>query len=187
MRFYEKVELATKNLKLDNSKGKIIFLNGTTSTGKTTIARELQKRLKDNFYYFPIDLVMLNMMPKRIFTNKNKILKEAPHVLNGYFRMVDAFANCGNNVIVDCVLQESNWLKLAFKILNKHKILFVGVKSSLKDLQKREKRRGDRIKGQASYQFHKVHKSCKYDLEVNTSEISTSEAVTRIKKATFKY
>lgn len=182
LKLYEKVREATKNLKLSHSKGTIIFLNGTTSSGKTTIAKKLQEELPEIFYYLPIDLIMLEMLPKRVFSDEKEILKQASCVLNGYFKMVDAYVMCGNNVIIDCVLQESNWLKLALEILKKHKILFIGIKSSLRDLQKREQKRGDRVEGQAHYQFYKIHRFCIYDVEVDTSKLSVAEAVRKIKK-----
>ena len=182
LKLYEKVREATKNLKLPRSKGTIIFLNGTTSSGKTAIAKKLQEELPEIFYYLPIDLITLEMLPKRVFSDEEEILKQASCVLNGYFKMVDAFVMCGNNVIVDCVLQEPNWLKLASEILKKHKVLFVGIKSSLKDLQKRERKRGDRIGSQAHYQLNKVHRFCIYDVEANTSQLSVSGAVQKIKR-----
>ena len=37
------------------SKGKIIFLNGVSSSGKTTVAKELQARLSEPYCWLSVD------------------------------------------------------------------------------------------------------------------------------------
>jgi chloramphenicol 3-O-phosphotransferase len=48
-------------------KGKIIFLNGVSSSGKTTLAKSLQERLPDLFYWIAVD-IFIDMMPKKYFS-----------------------------------------------------------------------------------------------------------------------
>ena len=45
-------------------KGKIIFLNGTGSTGKSTLAKTLQDRLTDPFYHLSVDSIF-NIWPQK--------------------------------------------------------------------------------------------------------------------------
>ena len=49
-------------------KGKIIFLNGVSSSGKTTLARKLQERLTEPFYWLAVDTFVIDMMPKKFFS-----------------------------------------------------------------------------------------------------------------------
>ena len=47
-------------------KGKIIFLNGVSCSGKTTLAKKLQERLSTPFYSLNLD-TFLNMTPNKYF------------------------------------------------------------------------------------------------------------------------
>ena len=48
------------------SKGKIIFLNGVSSSGKSTLAKTLQARLSEPFYLLAND-TFCNMSPEKFF------------------------------------------------------------------------------------------------------------------------
>lgn len=179
---YKKAGAATKNLCLAKSPGRIILLNGTSSSGKTIIAKKLKEELPTTFLYLPIDIMTIEMLPKKTLKNEKELLKQLSNILMGYYYMIDGLVRCGNNVIVDLVFQELNWLKEALKVLHKYNVLFIGVKSSLADAEKRERQRQNRATGQARYQFQRVHRFCLYDIEVNTSQSSPSEIIKKIKE-----
>jgi len=48
--------------------GKIIFLNGTSSSGKTSLATELQEILEEKFYHVQID-TFCDMLHDKFFDN----------------------------------------------------------------------------------------------------------------------
>jgi len=91
--------------------GQIIFLNGTSSSGKTSIAEELLEQLPTPYFYIPFDA--LNAMRSRSRTREL-----SPSVLNvaldetrlGHLRAVAGMAKEGNNVIIDQVLSQRSWL-----------------------------------------------------------------------------
>lgn len=49
-------------------KGKIIYLNGVSSAGKTTLSKTLQERLTEPYYWMSMDTFM-NMTPKKFINN----------------------------------------------------------------------------------------------------------------------
>ena len=51
-------------------KGKIIFLNGVSSSGKTTLAKSLQERLTEPFFWLASD-TFIGMLPEK-YNNPNK-------------------------------------------------------------------------------------------------------------------
>jgi chloramphenicol 3-O phosphotransferase len=51
--------------------GKLIILNGTSSSGKSSIARKLQNEIEENYLVIGVDLFM-RLMPER-FANINKL------------------------------------------------------------------------------------------------------------------
>ena len=164
--------------------GKIIFLNGTSSSGKTTIAKVLQEKLPkptmlvslDGFFY---------LYPERILTPKTQedavlLSSLIPRVVSGLHGSVSALARAGNDLIVDHVLQEDAWLKECIEAWAGLDVLFVGVKCPLEIVEQREIQRGDRDAGTARYQFERVHAHGFYDVEIDTSIFSADECAERI-------
>jgi chloramphenicol 3-O phosphotransferase len=148
------------------SVGNIIFLNGTSSSGKTTLARELQNRLSEPYLHFSIDS-FLAMLPEKYFSGAEEMA--LPNVISpivsGMHRSIAAFADAGNNIIVDHVLQLKEWLNDCVNILSDYPVFLVGVHCPLQELERRESIR-DREPGTARYQFDIVHAHGEYDVQV---------------------
>lgn len=164
--------------------GHIIFLNGTSSSGKTTLAKALQEKLSDPYMYISID-DFFHMYPDRFLSPTDRkgvqVLKKlVPAVLSGLHRSVAALAQSGNNVLVDHLLQEEGLLQECVEYWAGIDVLFVGVKCPLEIAEQRERERGDRNIGTARYQFERVHIHELYDLEIDTSLLSVDECVARI-------
>ncbi|PKO10817.1 MAG: chloramphenicol phosphotransferase [Chloroflexi bacterium HGW-Chloroflexi-2] len=165
-------------------KGLVIFLNGTSSSGKTTIAKALQDKLEEPYMYVSVD-DFFHMYPEKYLNPTNQdeaiILSHLiPTVVSGLHKCVASLAQSGNNVLVDHVLQENGWLKECVENWKDLDVLFVGVRCPLRIAEQREKERGDRNIGTAQYQFESVHSHGLYDLEVDTSVLDVNECVTRI-------
>ena len=88
----------------------------------------------------------------------------------------------GNNIIVDHVLEDKQWLEECVRLLAGFSVLFVGVRCSLEELERRERKR-NRQQGLAGYQFGLVHAHGVYDLEVDTSVYSPMDCALQIKEA----
>jgi chloramphenicol 3-O phosphotransferase len=164
--------------------GHIIFLNGTSSSGKTTLANALQEKLSQPYMYISIDN-FFRLYPHRFLNPTDRkgvqVLKQlVPAVLSGLHKTVAALAQCGNNVLVDHLLQEANSLPECVEAWAEFDVLFVGVKCPLEIVEQREKERGDRNAGTARYQFERVHAHELYDIEIDTSLLTVDECVLRI-------
>jgi len=166
------------------TKGHVIFLNGTSSSGKTTIARALQEKLTEPYMYVSIDNYF-HMYPERFLLPASRaqamvLERLVPAVVSGLHRSVAALAQAGNNVLVDHLLQDDGSLEECVENWAGLDVLFVGVKCPLKIAEQREKKRGDRTIGAARSQFERVHAHDLYDLEIDTSRLNVNECVTKI-------
>jgi chloramphenicol 3-O phosphotransferase len=177
--------------------GNIIILNGTSSSGKTSIVKALQQLLAEPYLDAGIDK-FLWMLPKRyinepeywhqVFTyawpSPGELVIEAGplgfQLMTGMHQAVAALARAGNHAIVDHVLLEPAWVAECAEVFHRLPALFVGVRCPLEVVEQRERDRRDRTLGQARAQFHKVHAHGLYDLEVDTSQLSPEQCAQRI-------
>jgi chloramphenicol 3-O phosphotransferase len=150
---------------------KIIFLNGASSSGKSTIAKLLQRQLDEPFLHMQLD-AFIEMLPR---VEDELFLKMIP----GFHRAIAAMAATGNNVIVDHVLVVDEWLQECRELLTGY-VLFVGVQCPLDELERREKERDKRRQGFARSQFENVHKGKVYDIEIDTSLLTPKACAQQI-------
>ncbi|MGQ0550607.1 MAG: chloramphenicol phosphotransferase CPT family protein [Armatimonadota bacterium] len=170
--------------------GKIVLLNGTSSSGKTSIVGALQKILEDPYLHAGIDR-FLWMLPARFLDRPlwDEVLGRATEaglvgqrLMSGMHHAIAALSRAGNNVIADHVLVDPQWLDECARLFSDLPTYFVAVHCPLEVLKKREKARKDRTWGQASKQFGIVHAHGIYDMEVDTSTTSPEECARRIKE-----
>ncbi|WP_217593925.1 AAA family ATPase [Cohnella sp. GbtcB17] len=164
--------------------GTVIFLNGTSSSGKTSISLELQRILDEPYLHVSVDK-FLYMLPLDYLNGSKtaEITKDAMlNVIKGMHHALPALVATGNNLIVDHVLEERQWLDECVMLLADYKVLFVSVNCSLEELQRRERERGDRNIGLANHQYNLVHTHGIYDLEINTEFNKTHECAQQIKQ-----
>lgn len=172
--------------------GSIIFLNGTSSSGKTSIAHALQNLFEVPFLHISVD-DFLQTLPTRFVDflsgtaepsedELDKLRTYFPRVLTGTHASIAALSSEGNNLIVDYVFEQQSDLSACVERLVDFSVFFVGVHCSLQELERREGQR-DRRKGLAKDQFELVHAHGLYDIEVDTTSISTAECATEIKRA----
>ena len=183
-------------------RGRIILLNGTSSSGKTTLARALQDRLPDPWIEIGIDRFVF-ALPRRYREQPawSEVFRYVPEdrpegaafeietgplgqrLVSGMHRTAAALAAIGLDVIVDHVLLERAWLDDCRRVWASYAMLTVGVRCPLDVVVQRERTRRDRTLGQAAAQFAVVHRWGGYDLEVDTSVLSPDEAAGRIANA----
>lgn len=65
---------------------------------------------------------------------------EGEKVINGMHRAIVAYVKEGNNVIVDYIKYEQDWLTDLQDVLKDIKVVWVGVNASLESVEKRENR-----------------------------------------------
>ncbi|RZT23828.1 MULTISPECIES: chloramphenicol phosphotransferase CPT family protein [Fictibacillus] len=149
------------------NKGKIILLNGVSSSGKSTLAKELLKRLPDYFHFSIDDFdTIIEKMEDR---NSGHLIRVPTE--HFFHRNMAMFSDQGVNLVVDQILHNKDTTKDCYEILHDYPVFFVGVHCAINELEKREKERGDRPVGQATSQLNYVHQQGEvYDIEVDTCE-----------------
>ena len=158
--------------------GTVIVLNGASSSGKSTLARALQSALYPDIYLYAGGDYFIQMLPQGPFPTGRKA-PEAREIearlFSGFHRSIAALAHAGNNVIADHVLVKDEWTSECKAVLTGLRVVFVGVHCALDVLEARELKRGDRPAGTARWQTKCVHLGKRYDVEVDTSEMTADE------------
>ena len=165
------------------SKGKIICLNGVSSSGKSTLAKSLQENLKEPYYWMSEDTFVF-ILPDKFNAFKNdteeneEILEQA---LFNYYHTVKLYSDRGSNIIIDTVLDDEEWVDYLLEVLQDNPVLFVHVTCPNEELIKRELARGDREIGLAIEQLEYLSpKEQIYDISVDTHASTTDECASRI-------
>ena len=152
--------------------GKIILINGASSAGKSTLARSLQQRLHEPFLLWSFDhLCESHALPMaRIRTGELDWALMRPAIFDGFHRSLPAFAKAGNNLIVDHIIEQEQWMADLVRLLAPFDVFFVGEHCPLPELERRERHRGDRRIGEARTDFHFVHRFTEYDLDIDATQ-----------------
>lgn len=149
--------------------GRIIFLNGTSSAGKSTLAKALREILPEPFCYYASD--QLADAGFRVLRRgmHHGMRGERARFFDGFHRSIAAFAEAGNDLIVEHIVEEKSWADDIRRQTAHLDIFWVGVHAPIEDLERRERERGDRTIGEARFHL-KTHDYCTYDLEVDTRD-----------------
>ena len=171
----------------------IVFLNGCTSAGKSSIARSLQDQLEDPYLLTGLDDA-LRMMPLRYHNHPEGFFFDRDQndlvrfnlgdvgwaTLIAHQKSAAAMARSGVNLILDQVVLTAeirgNWTAS----LSGLDVLTVGVHCDVAELERREINRADRLIGQALGQLDLVHEGMRYDIEVDTTHVSPERAASQI-------
>ena len=168
-------------------KGKIIYLNGVTSTGKTSIARVIQDTANDFFYLIGSDILMDMVGEKHRFADYTKYEYE---MFIDMYHIAKLLSDMGKNVIIDCALFESSELPNHYKkmvtILCNNPLLTVNVVCPLEICRERNLKRGDRREFQSFEQDKIMDKSVNFDFIVYTDKYSSEECSKMILKKVFE-
>ena len=167
-------------------KGRIIFLNGVTSAGKTSIVEALQERDYIFFYVVANDLFQERIGDKYLRENYWKYLSE---VIIMMYHTAKLYSDMGKNILIDGILVEReeitpHYLRL-LEILKNNPLDLVEVYCPLDVCRKRNIVRGDRYENQSDEQHELMAKNIEYTLRVDTSLFSADECAEIIVKKLF--
>lgn len=158
-------------------KGKIIYLEGTSSSGKTTLAKTLQARLSEPFFWLAGD-TFWEIAPRNFANEMNMLF---PKIEAATINTIKLFSDLGINVIVDIVpVSISNSMDLYVNALHECPVLYVCVNCPLDELRRREKERGDREIGTGERQLTFMSPQDAYDIVVDTHYSSKEECADKI-------
>ncbi|GAA3108803.1 hypothetical protein GCM10010520_61700 [Rhizobium viscosum] len=145
--------------------GRIIILNGTSSAGKSTLAKALRTAIGEPFCYYASDqLADAGFRADRRLAPPD----ERARFFDGFHRSIAAFAGAGNDLLVEHIVEETVWWSQLQTILEPFDVFWVGVHAPLAEIERRERERGNRSIGEAAYHL-KTHDYCSYDIEVDTA------------------
>ena len=167
-------------------KGRIIFLNGVTSTGKTSIVEALQARRDVFFYVVANDLFEEMVGEEYLRENYWKYLGE---VIIMMYHTAKLFSDMGKNVIIDGILVEREGVAPHYEqlreILRDNPLDIVEVFCPLEICRQRNIARGDRYESQSEEQAALMAKNISYSFRVDTGKLSPEECADAIVKALF--
>ena len=144
--------------------GRIVLLNGTSSAGKSTLARALRVALGAEVCSYASDQLadagFRPVDPEARFAGREAFF-------HGFHRSIAAFAGAGLDLLVEHIVEEQVWAEELREILAPFDVFWVGVHAPLAELERRELLRGDRTVGEAAFHL-RTHGFCTYDVEVDS-------------------
>jgi chloramphenicol 3-O phosphotransferase len=179
--------------------GRVVVLNGTSSSGKTTLAAALRRRLEADdecWVVYSQDDFTPKLPPSWIKAGKHvgrhaddgfvleasdgafdlRVGPVGHRILAAYRGAVAAAAREGLDVIVDEVtMKQEEWDDWQVR-LDGIDVMWVRVELALEALEARERERGDRMLGHARFQHDVVHRFATYDLVVDTGALDPAAA-----------
>ena len=179
--------------------GTLIFLNGTSSAGKTSLALALQAALPEPWQHIALDQFRdglpaqyrglnapvgskgeqgLNVVPVHEAGQTYTAIRFGDHgkrLLAGMRRALAEIARCGNHVIIDDIILEAAFLEDYLEVMRDLRLYFIGVLCPLDVINQREAIRPGRFPGTAEGHHSICHAHGCYDLEVNTATMKPQE------------
>lgn len=167
-------------------KGRIIFLNGVTSAGKTSIVESLQKREDIFFYVVANDLFQEMVGENYLRRNYWKYLSEVIIIM---YHTAKLFSDMGKHVLIDGILVERKEIKPHYhqllEILKNNPLDIVEIYCPLDICRQRNIIRGDRYEKQSQEQHDMMAENIQYSVMVDTSINSSDECAEKIIRELF--
>lgn len=171
----------------------IIIINGTSSSGKSTVSAELHSKLGDGWLYFSMDGYLSLLGPKfwglhpdnhdvclpNDICYAKKHADETYEIIIGercsklYATIPDVLAliaEKGFHIIVDSLIATLDEFKSYKEALTPYGLLFVYLYASEKTIAQREAARGDRLNGSALHWLKTFECQSVCDFSFNTEE-----------------
>jgi chloramphenicol 3-O phosphotransferase len=173
----------------DYQPGRVLFLNGGASAGKTTLGRSLQSVLSDPWLLLGIDLLIWTLPPEMINDPEGLSVREGVitrgllfmSLYSGYQMAVAALARSGvNGLLDDLTLDGSDDQQRWNDALHGLDVIWVGVRCAPEIAAERAAGRGSRLPGTARHQAESVHEGVRYDFEVDTGVLDQGDSMSPI-------
>lgn len=162
-------------------KGKIIFLNGVTSSGKTSIVEALQDR-DDCYFYVVANDLFQEMVGERFL--REDYWGHLSRVVILMYHTAKLFSDMGHDVLIDGILVERPEITPHYRqlreILRDNPLLIVEVACPLEVCRARNIARGDRYETQSEEQAALMAQGIDYALRVDTDKMTSEECAQAI-------
>lgn len=162
--------------------GRVILLNGASSAGKSTLARNLRLLINEEAMIFSMD-DYLAMSRGKYETALDAVKKSGLPFIESFHAAIAEAARKGALVIVDHVIGESRrWIQDLLNRLNGIPRVLVRVECRQNVLLERERRRTDRppAPAHARRQHASIHRHFPHDLSIDTSEATPRECAMQL-------
>lgn len=150
----------------------IVILNGTSSSGKTTLARAFQELAPTIFLNFSIDSIF-DALPKstheRVTGGLTIPALPFAEIHKAFYACVRELAALGRDLIIDNAITSRAQAEMLVAGAGGHRVLLVSVSCPPGVLAQRERARGDRNLGLAARQLDSIDRWVDYDLRIDTS------------------
>lgn len=157
-------------------KGRIIFLNGVTSSGKTSIVEALQNR--DDCYFYVVANDLFQEMVGERFLREN-YWQHLSRVIILMYHTAKLYSDMGYNVLIDGILVERPEIAPHYQqmmsILADNPLSIVEVACPLEICRARNIARGDRYEMQSAEQAALMTPEIDYALTVHTDRCTPEE------------
>ena len=152
--------------------GKVLILNGTSSSGKSSLAKLIQSLADKPYLLLSLD-AFWDMTPAHIPAGS----KHFPNMKLAIAKAVKGLCDTGHYVIVDTIFCGNKSQRELLGEMASKELCFIKVSCPLAELNRREAARGDRKVGLAESQISSVHAGVSYDFEIDTSLENIQERV----------
>jgi chloramphenicol 3-O phosphotransferase len=184
---------------------RIVFLNGASSAGKTSIGRALQDLTDEPFMLLGLDTCFA-MVPPRwaggpegpmrhlgfayevLPTNHGHPMLKITYgeigsrMMTGFHRAAIELVRAGNSIIIDEMLLDQRVRDDWLDVLKPWQPFLVGVYCADDELARRETARGNRP-GLARWSARHTHDGMRYDITIDTTHTKSDAAAARIAQA----
>ena len=165
-------------------KGKIIFLNGVTSSGKTSIVEALQDR-EDCYFYVVANDLFQEIVGERFLLED--YWGHLSRVIILMYHTAKLYSDMGHDVLIDGILVERPELAPHYGqlrgILRDNPLHIVEVACPLEICRARNIARGDRCESQSDEQAALMAQGIDYALRVDTDRMTPEECAQAIVRA----
>lgn len=163
-------------------KGTIVYLNGVTSTGKTSIVAALRRTKMLDFYYLSDD-IFDNYIIDALYGAPDywQKLSEAVFLM---YRTACLFSDCGKTVVIDSMLLENESFSPHYsrmlQIFEGYPLHVVDVYCDPEICRLRNLARGNRGVHQSDEQLAVMAKNVNYALRLDTGVLTPEQCAARI-------
>ena len=163
--------------------GRIIFLTGASSSGKTSMARSIQEAMPTPFLHVASDH-LAEMVPARR-TDHGPFAwwtTVRPRFFDAFHRCLPAMTEAGNDLIVDHLIEFGFWRNQLRELLTGLDVFLIGVHCDLDEIDRRERERGDRMtgEGRGHIEIDRIHDLGPYDHEIDTTGRTPKDLATEV-------
>jgi chloramphenicol 3-O phosphotransferase len=164
----------------------IVVLNGTSSSGKTTLARAFQELAGSVFLNFSVDDIFFSLPQSALdLIHAGQTIPNLPfiEIHTAYYACVRELAALGRDLVIDNSITARAQAERLVAAVEGHRVLMVSVTCAAEVLEERERARGDRYPGLAAKQIATIDRWLEYDVRIDTSGGSPKAGAERIVEA----